>query len=341
MNIVTPIPTTIVFTTANVNTEAARRDNVQRETIPQSSGVENSAAETGLGSESDRVKTAGQQPSPVTYERPQPNNQQSNAQSADQQNSNLNQDNAEDPSAGRENAESRQQEQQQQAEQQEIRELEARDREVRAHEQAHATVGGQYAGSPRYEFENGPDGKQYAVGGEVPIDISEERTPEETVRKMQQVRAAALAPAEPSPADLRVASEATQIASEARVELAEERSQEARQAVAESFRANEEQSESSATSAQINGNEVDGFDSEQQNTAPELDDIVQGIGSGSPIRSLTEDAIAEAAGLEVDTEGFRQRLASRDVSVLKAESVIANFYQNVATPRPEVQQRTA
>eukprot|EP01026_Neomeris_dumetosa_P079469 TRINITY_DN868_c0_g2_i1.p1 TRINITY_DN868_c0_g2~~TRINITY_DN868_c0_g2_i1.p1 ORF type:complete len:220 (+),score=7.98 TRINITY_DN868_c0_g2_i1:23-682(+) len=98
MNIVTPIPTTVVFTTANVNTEAARRDNVQRETIPQTSGLENSAAETGLGSESDRVKTAGQQPQPVTYERPQP----AQAQTTDGQGNPLDQDNGEDPSAGRE-----------------------------------------------------------------------------------------------------------------------------------------------------------------------------------------------------------------------------------------------
>lgn len=335
MNIVTPVPTTIVFTTANVNTEAARRDNVQRETIPQTNGVENSAAEAGLGSESDRVKTAGQQPQPVTYERPQSNP----SQNANPQNSGLDQDNAEDPSAGRENAESKQQEQQQQAEQQEIKELEARDQEVRAHEQAHATVGGQYAGSPSYEFENGPDGKQYAIGGEVSIDISKENTPEETVRKMQQVRAAALAPSEPSPADLRVASEATQIAAEARVDIAEQRTAEAAQAVSESFRGNSPAEQSAEPG--VNGSPIDATNTDPQVAGPELDDIVQGIDSGSPTRSLNEDPVAEAAGLETDAERFRQRLASRDVSVLKAESVISNFYQNVASPRPDIQQQTA
>lgn len=335
MNIVTPIPTTIVFTTANVNTEAARRDNVQRETIPQTTGVENSAAETGLGSESDRVKAAGQQPQPVTYERPQPNT----SQTADGQNEALNQDNADDPSAGRENAEARQEEQQQQAQQREIDELEARDREVRAHEQAHASVGGQYAGSPSYEFESGPDGKQYAVGGEVSIDISEENTPEETIRKMQQVRAAALAPAEPSPADLRVASEATQIASEARVEIASEKSEEAREAVSEGF---PDPGDLAQRESANPGNTSPGVQNENdQNLAPELDDIVSDIGVGIPTRSLTEDPVAEAAGLETDAEAFRQRLASRDVGVLKAESVITNFYQSVATPRQEGLQRSA
>ena len=65
----------------------------------------------------------------------------------------------------------RREQQQQQEEQSIIRELAARDREVRAHEQAHAAVGGQYAGSPSFTFERGPDGVNYAVGGEVPISL--------------------------------------------------------------------------------------------------------------------------------------------------------------------------
>ena len=73
MNIVTPIPTAIVFTTSNPNTEAARRDNLQRETIPQTSANENSEAKAGLGSESDRLRNPGQTPPPLVYERPLPN----------------------------------------------------------------------------------------------------------------------------------------------------------------------------------------------------------------------------------------------------------------------------
>lgn len=340
MNIVTPIPTTVVFTTANVNTEAARRENVQRETIPQTGGLENSAAESGLGSESDRVKTAGQPPQPVVYERPQTGQ----AQNPSGQGELFDQDNGEDPSAGRENAEARQQEQQQQAEQQEIDELQRRDREVRTHENAHAAVGGQYAGSPNYEFESGPDGRQYAVGGEVSIDISEGNTPEETVRKMQQVRAAALAPAEPSPADLRVAGEATQLAAEARVEIANERAEEAEAQFSEVF---PESNANAISSQQVEGNRQSGTDtstsndSNDRNGAPELDDIVKEIGTGSDSRTLSEDPIAEAVGLETNAEEFRQRLANREVSVLRAVGVIENFYQNVSEPRSAGLQRTA
>lgn len=225
MNIVTPTPTAIVFTTANVNTEAARRDNVMKETIPASKDADQGAAQQGLGSESDRARAAGQKPAPVTYERPQvqadpaASQQGENAEAAETGESGEapGGDNAEQESAGKETAEAKQQ---QQAEQQEITQLKARDQEVRTHEQAHAAIGGQYAGSPQYEYETGPDNKRYITGGEVSIDVSEAGTPEDTIQKMETVRAAALAPAQPSSQDLKVAAEAAQKASEARAELA-------------------------------------------------------------------------------------------------------------------------
>lgn len=105
----------------------------------------------------------------------------------------------------------------------EVRELQARDSEVRAHENAHAAVGGQFAGSPSYTYTQGPDGRQYATGGEVPIRLEQGSTPAETIRNAQQVRRAALAPAEPSGADRSVAAAASSMEAEARRELAEER----------------------------------------------------------------------------------------------------------------------
>jgi hypothetical protein len=103
-----------------------------------------------------------------------------------------------------------------------VQELKDRDREVRVHEQAHAAVGGQYAGSPSYEYQTGPDGKRYAVGGEVSIDVSEEEKPEDTIQKMKIVRAAALAPAEPSTKDLKVAAEASQKENQARAKVSQQ-----------------------------------------------------------------------------------------------------------------------
>ncbi|VUD51588.1 hypothetical protein TDB9533_01457 [Thalassocella blandensis] len=123
----------------------------------------------------------------------------------------------------------RQEKAQQQQDQLEIRELAARDREVRAHERAHTAVGGQYAGSPTYQYTRGPDGVNYASSGEVPIDVGRAPTPEETIRKAQIVRRAALAPAEPSPQDRSVAAQATQLEAQAQRELAIQRQSEAAQ----------------------------------------------------------------------------------------------------------------
>jgi hypothetical protein len=112
------------------------------------------------------------------------------------------------------------------AEEKQVQKLKERDREVRAHEQAHARVGGAYAGAPSYTFQQGPDGKRYAVGGEVQIDTSRERTPEATVRKMQIVIRAATAPAEPSSQDLKVAQQARSQLSEAQAELRAQQAEE-------------------------------------------------------------------------------------------------------------------
>lgn len=109
---------------------------------------------------------------------------------------------------------------QQRQDQQIIRQLSARDAEVRAHEQAHAAVGGQYAGSANYTYERGPDGVNYAVGGEVPIDVGAiQGNPQATLEKMLVVQRAALAPAEPSAQDRRVAALAANQANQARAEI--------------------------------------------------------------------------------------------------------------------------
>lgn len=64
------------------------------------------------------------------------------------------------------------------------------------------------------------------MAGDVRIDTSPGRTPEETLRRAEQVRAAALAPADPSPQDYVVAAEAARMAAEARQAMAAERRQE-------------------------------------------------------------------------------------------------------------------
>lgn len=110
-----------------------------------------------------------------------------------------------------------------------VDDLRARDREVRDHEQAHKRVGGAYASEPTYTYQTGPDGKRYAVGGEVRIDASPVAdNPEATIQKMDIVKAAALAPAEPSSADRKVAAQADATRNQAQADLNEKRAAERR-----------------------------------------------------------------------------------------------------------------
>jgi len=103
--------------------------------------------------------------------------------------------------------------------QRQVQQLRQRDAEVHAHEQAHATAGGAYAGMPSYSYTTGPDGHRYATGGETPIDSSPVRgNPQATVIKMEVVKAAALAPAQPSGQDMAVYSMANRIEQDAQAQ---------------------------------------------------------------------------------------------------------------------------
>ena len=70
------------------------------------------------------------------------------------------------------------------------------------------------------QVSEGPDGKRYITGGEVPIRMKTGSTPEETIRNMEQVQRAAHSPADPSGQDMRVAAKAAAIESRARAQAA-------------------------------------------------------------------------------------------------------------------------
>lgn len=103
--------------------------------------------------------------------------------------------------------------------QQEVNRLKAIDRKVRAHEQAHMAAGSGVTGGASFQYTRGPDGRQYAVGGEVSINLSSGQTPESTLERARVIQAAALAPADPSPQDRAVAAAAALMESQARAEL--------------------------------------------------------------------------------------------------------------------------
>jgi len=89
-----------------------------------------------------------------------------------------------------------------------VERLKRTEEKVKAHEAAHKAAGGNLASSASYSYTQGPDGRSYITGGEVQIDMSSGRTPQETISKMQQVIRAALAPADPSGQDRAVAAQA-------------------------------------------------------------------------------------------------------------------------------------
>ncbi len=101
-------------------------------------------------------------------------------------------------------------------------ELKVTDTKVRAHELAHMSAGaGLITSGASFTYEKGPDGRQYAVAGEVGIDTSPVAgDPEATIAKMRQVRSAAMAPANPSAQDLSVAAAASVQEAQAQMELA-------------------------------------------------------------------------------------------------------------------------
>lgn len=111
-------------------------------------------------------------------------------------------------------------------EKEQVTELKKRDAEVKAHEQAHMAAGGSYVkGGASYEYQAGPDGIRYAVGGEVQIDSSPvEGDPQATIAKARTIVAAALAPAEPSGQDRAVAAQANKMLAQAQTELMQKNS---------------------------------------------------------------------------------------------------------------------
>ena len=201
----------------NPGVDLARRENLRRDIIEPVTQAERGAAEKGVISE-DKSRNNSNMAAGVYSEDARSRGTELK-QAVAGRNENREGRDGQSESNGKQQG-------QETAEQRELTELKKRDAEVKAHEAAHAAVGGQLASAPSYSFEVGPDGQQYAVAGEVQIDLSPvPGDPQATIIKMQQVKSAALAPAEPSAADRQVAAEAARRITEAQAELAKEYAQ--------------------------------------------------------------------------------------------------------------------
>lgn len=345
MNIPPHIPQ-VVANSAIPGAESLAKANAVREVVPPTTQAE---AIVPQKSREQDVRPPINQPTPSTYEDIQSRRSntdiipegeqepQDEGNSEQQQNSSgSNEEQASQADSGQSDVEAKaakqaeredaEQKQQAQVEQQQIQELQQRDNEVRAHEQAHAAIGGTYAGTPQYEYQTGPNGKKYAVGGEVSIDVSKAATPEETIRKMQTVQAAALAPAEPSAQDRKVAAQASRQIADARAEVIVESAQGA---------------DNKADTTKVESN----F---EENTETENADSVEGdefsvSSEASQVSTANDDKAASGTSVEADIElpnemsfAQSQSAAEQDGSSEPFESktaqVISNRYASAVKP---------
>lgn len=150
-------------------------------------------------------------------------------------------------------------------EQKQVQELKAIDRKVRQHEMAHlAAAQGIAVSGANFEFKRGPDGVNYAVGGDVQINASKERDPEATIDKARRIVAAALAPSDPSPQDRSVAAKARAMEAGARAEMAKEGQKEAqgtgRQEPENPFETGNTEKTNKGNNVESTSNTVKGFD---------------------------------------------------------------------------------
>jgi hypothetical protein len=311
MNITPQTHTLSIPTAVNPQTDSLRRENNVREVIAKPAASNQSAAEKGVASDKERGRSSAQNNETVDFEnirkqaeleaktisgdsnRESGSSEQQSAAEAFLANENAIEDDSENGqnSASSPDGKAAPNSREAFTEQRIINELQLRDQEVRAHELAHASVGGASTGSPLYTFEMGPDGKKYAVGGEVSVDLSTVNgDPRATITKMQKVYAAALAPADPSIQDTRVAASASRAILQAQTELAAISSADT----------------SEAKNVTIQGKSRDVFSAEENQETEDFDTLVN--------RTL---------------DAQEQIVPSRDVSVDERSLRIESFYSGI------------
>lgn len=353
MNIVTPYPTNIPINTVNVTTESARRDNQLREIITKPSPTQAGVAERGLAQEHDKSK-APQPPASFEVnlrdashhqkinERGQGQGEHADKDQSQGKDSDKNDDKKEAAKRRLSQVEGKLQQLDQQDLKQ-VRDLKRRDVEVRAHENAHAAAGGQLSSSPTYSFKRGPDGNNYAVGGEVQINTTPVgRDHDATVAKMQKVRAAALAPAEPSSQDRKVAAQASQSILDARAAQTKQKVDE--QAAEQKAKIEKSEAEKTQEAAKVEETET----AQASGTTQASDDTsAQAIPPQNAIDpfSLQGEQQARSVGDVFGVSGApggadrdqinvnRQASEQRNSEVVARASRVQNFYAASTIPR--------
>ncbi len=194
--------------------------------------------------------------------------------------------------------------------QEEVRELKARDSEVRIHEQAHvAAGGGLIRGGVQYDMQTGPDGRSYAVGGSVNIDTSiDDSSPDAMIAKAAKIKAAALAPAEPSSADRAVAATATQMEALGREAKRKESAEDMKQSLESMDEAISSPETSSAELPEVEPIEIES----PQRSAPQAQEPTE-IGEQTDAQKIQEEAIAQNTASPQINNNVRTTEESRDI----------------------------
>ncbi|MDR2946578.1 MAG: hypothetical protein LBV79_07535 [Candidatus Adiutrix sp.] len=162
-------------------------------------------------------------------------------------------------------------------EQEQVADMRQRDQEVRIHEQAHVAAAAGMAGAPVYEYQTGPDGKRYAVGGHVDIRSSGSSDPDVALREAEAVKRAATAPADPSGPDRAAAAQAS-------AQINQLKAEKARQAVSN----DEDEAGKEGQSPKFGGD-----DSKQANgNGSRLAEVASGLLNGSGLSRQAAGAYA-------------------------------------------------
>lgn len=304
---------------ANQATASLRRDNAQRDLIAKPEASAQPGSEKGVASDSDKAQTPGQNVDLIDFESIQERIELENTtvnENPDDTNEQAAQ-NGDEEAVNEESAEADTEEVEEQPPEVEFREeiqaLESRDQEVRTHELAHVAAGGQYAGTPQYQYTVGPDGQRYVTDGEVSIDLSPiDGDPAATITKLDQVISSALAPAEPSTQDRQVAAQASQLILQAQSELAEQRAVEL-----EDVRSGGESEGASTSNSEANAtNEFSNTAVNTLNSENDFDQFVNATIAAqeqiAPTRSEDVDARAERieSFYNAITQAFDERPSS-------------------------------
>lgn len=177
-----------------------------------------------------------------------------------------------------------------------VRELQRIETSVQAHEAAHMAAGGSLAGGASYGYTQGPDGKMYITSGEVPISMPSSDDPNQNIAYARQVAAAAMAPADPSPQDYKVAAQAAQMEMRARMDLSAQNAEEMQARTQEQRERTNQNQDQNAQNTQGTANATN-EEQKQDYTIKEssaIDTPSNSSQSGSPVMSLQTASLSGA-----------------------------------------------